>query len=238
MIWEKFKDCFHESWHNKIKQFIESEECDVIYEYLKSESKRGKVIAPFSHDVYRCFKETPLTELKVIIVGTCPYPLVRNGVPIADGLLLGCSTSTGLQPSLQQFYDGIERELHNGFSLNTIKPLDVSYLAHQGVLMYNAALTTEVNKMGSHLELWDSFNNYLFTNVFAFSGIPTIFLGKEAAKNRKYLTGFDWQFPITHPGLASYKNGDWDTEGTFTKVNKIIKENNGFEINWLQKVET
>lgn len=237
MNFENFKDAFHESWHEKIKPFIESEDCDKIYAYLKSESKRGKMIAPLSFNVYRCFKETPLNEMKVIIVGMCPYHTIKNNVYVADGLLMGCSVTNTLQPSLQQFYDALEREFCNGFSLNTIKPVDVSYLAHQGVLMYNAALTTEINKAGSHLELWEPFNKYLFTEVFAFSGIPIIFLGKEAAKNRKYLTGFDWQFPISHPASASYTNGDWNTEGTFTKVNKIIKENNGFEINWLQKVE-
>ena len=55
MIWDNFKDMFHESWHDKMKPFIESEECDKIYVHLKSESKRGKTIVPFSHNVYRCF---------------------------------------------------------------------------------------------------------------------------------------------------------------------------------------
>ena len=26
---------------------------------------------------------------------------------------------------------------------------------------------------------------------------------------------------------------DWDTEGTFTKINKILKENNNLEIDWM-----
>ena len=237
MIWEKFKDFFHESWHDKMKPFIESEECDKIYAHLKSESKRGKMILPLSENVYRCFKETPFNEIKVIIVGMCPYHVMRSGNPVADGLLMGCSTTGVLQPSLEQFYGGIERELYRGFALDRKKNPDVSYLAHQGVFMYNAALTTELNKAGSHLELWEPLNDYLFTNVFAFSGIPTIFLGKEAAKVSKYLTGFDWQFPISHPASASYKNGEWSTEGTFKKVNTLIKENNGYTIDWLKKID-
>jgi len=73
MIWEKFVDFFHESWHEKMRPFIESEECDKIYAFLKTESKRGKRIAPLSHNVFRCFKETPLTDVRVILVGMCPY---------------------------------------------------------------------------------------------------------------------------------------------------------------------
>jgi len=237
MIWDNFKDSFHESWHDKMRLFIESEECDKIYAFLKSESGRGKMIAPISSNVFRCFKETPFNEVKVIIVGMCPYHIMRNGTPVADGLLMGCSNTGVMQPSLEQFYGGIERELYNGLALDRTKDPDVSYLAHQGVLMYNAALTTEMNKAGSHLELWDPLNDYLFSNVFAFSGIPTVFLGKEAAKVSKYLTGFDWQFPISHPASASYKNSEWSTEGTFTKVNTLIKETNGYTIDWLKKVE-
>jgi hypothetical protein len=41
MNWEKFKELFHESWHVKMRPFIESKECDDIYEFLKKESKRG-----------------------------------------------------------------------------------------------------------------------------------------------------------------------------------------------------
>jgi hypothetical protein len=67
MNFEKFKRCFHESWHDKIRPFIESEECDNIYKFLKHESGRGKRIAPLSDNVYRCFLETPLDTLKVVM---------------------------------------------------------------------------------------------------------------------------------------------------------------------------
>jgi ribosomal 50S subunit-recycling heat shock protein len=65
MDWNKFSHQFDESWHNIIKPFIESEECDKIYAFLKKESARGKKIAPNSSDVFRCFKETKLSDLKV-----------------------------------------------------------------------------------------------------------------------------------------------------------------------------
>ncbi len=42
----------------------------------------------------------------------------------------------------------IEKELYDGLDLEHVKNPDVSYLAKQGVLMYNAALTTEMNKAG------------------------------------------------------------------------------------------
>ena len=234
MIWEKFKDQFHESWHAKMQSFIESEECDKIYAHLKERSKKGHKIAPLSSNTFRAFRETPLTELKVVLMGMCPYHTAINDVPVADGLLMGCSVTGKLQPSLEQFYGGIERELHNGLNLYYTKNPDVSYLAKQGVLMMNAALTTEINKAGSHIALWEPFIKHFFSCIET-EGAPIIFLGKDAAKYKKYVGPFKWSFVVSHPASASYKNTEWDTEGTFGKVNKILKDNNNFQINWLDE---
>jgi len=233
MTWEKFKDFFHPSWHVKMQPFIESKECDEIYKFLKKESGRGKTIVPLSSNVYRCFKETSLDDLKVVMLGMCPYHTLKNGEPIADGLLMGCSNTNYLQPSLQQFYDAIEREMHGGLNLKAYKFPDVSYLAKQGVLMLNAALTTEINKAGSHMALWEPFTKYVFEEILAVTGVPIIYLGKEAAKYEKYASPFSWSFPISHPASAAYKQDEWKTEGVFTKVNKILKDNNNFKINWM-----
>jgi len=236
MKWELFKDQFHESWHAKMQPFIESEECDNIYKYLKAESKRGKKIAPLSSAVYRCFRETPLDELKVVMIGMCPYHTFYNGAPVADGLLMGCSVTGRMQPSLEKFYDGVEKELYDGLSLDHVKNPDVAYLAKQGVLMYNAALTTEMNKAGSHIELWEPFTKYVLEEIVTPTGVPVIFLGKDASKYEKYTSPFSWNFVLTHPASAAYKQSDWNTEGVFTKVNKVLKDNNNFHIEWLDKV--
>jgi uracil-DNA glycosylase len=233
MNWDKFKDEIHESWHEKLQPFIESEACDKIYSYLKSESQRGKKIAPLSSNVWRCFKETPLTNLKVVMIGMCPYHTAKNGTPVADGLLMGCSVTKQLQPSLEKFYRGIEIELYNGLELTAMNPPDVSYLAKQGVLMLNAALTTEINKAGSHIEIWKPFIEYLFENVFQYEDAPIIFLGKDAGRYKKLVAPFKWSFVLTHPASAAYKQCDWDTEGAFGKVNKILEENKNCKIQWL-----
>ena len=93
MKWELFKEHFHESWHSKMQPFIESEACDNIYKYLKAESRRGKRIAPLSSVMYRCFKETSLDDLKVVMMGMCPYHTFKYDEPVADGLLMGCSVT-------------------------------------------------------------------------------------------------------------------------------------------------
>lgn len=233
MIWENFKGKFHESWHRKVQPFIESEECDKIYAFLKEESKRGKQIAPISANTFRCFMETPLDEIKVIMVGMCPYHTFRNGMPVADGLLMGCSTTGFLQPTLDKFYKGVEEDLYDGMNLNYEKNPDVSYLARQGVLMLNAGLTVEANKAGSHNAIWEPFMKYLFQEIFDVIRVPVIFLGKEATKIEKYVDPFTWTFKVSHPASASYSNADWDAEHVFRKVNKILKDTNNHKVKWL-----
>jgi len=235
MLFDKFKDHFHESWHEVMQPFIESEDCDAIYAHLKSEGRRGKKIAPLSSDTYRCFKETPLNEMKVVLLGMCPYHTQLNGVPVADGLLMGCSITEKLQPSLQQFYNALEQDLYNGLNLRINKHPDVSYLAQQGVLMLNAALTTEMNKAGSHLTIWEPFIKYVFENAIAPSGVPVVFLGKEASKFKRYMAPFTWAFELTHPASASYKNTDWDSMKTFSKINRMMIDEKKQLINWLDE---
>ena len=233
MNWTNFKSQFHPSWHAKMRPFIESEQCDKIYAFLKSESKRGKRVAPLSNAVWRCFFETPLDEVKVVMVGLCPYHTLKDDAPVADGLLMGCSITGKLQPTLEQFYSGIEKELYNGLNLNYRPTPDVTYLSAQGVLMLNAALTTEINKAGSHLDIWEPFMKYLFEEVLNYLGVPIVFLGKDAARYKKYTGIFAHVIQLSHPASAAYKNSEWDTEGTISKIDVLLEENNGFGVQWL-----
>lgn len=234
MIWENFKDSFHESWHKKMQPWVESEDCDRVYGFLKKESRRGRRIAPLSSDTFRAFKETSFDDLKVVFMGLSPYHTFRHGVPVTNGLLMDCSNTGRLQPSLMNWYDAIERELYNGLNLNLFRDPDLSYLAQQGVLLTNASLTVEMNKPGSHLKIWEGFIQYLLGDVLFGTGVPIVFLGKEAGKYERWVAPFTHKFTVSHPASASYADMEWDSEGVFKKINKILKDSNNYEINWMK----
>jgi uracil-DNA glycosylase len=178
--------------------------------------------------------ETPLDEVKVVLMGMAPYHTLKQGSPVADGLLMGCSTTGVLQPSLEQFYGAIEREVYNGLCLHCDKNNpDVTYLAKQGVLMFNASLTTEINKAGSHIKLWEPFTKYVIEEILNVQQVPFVFLGKDAAQYSRYVNPFAWSFTTTHPASASYRNTEWESGDVFRMVNKVIKDNNNFQIEWL-----
>lgn len=237
MIWEKFKDQFHPSWWNKVKPFIESEKCDKIYEFLKKEGKRGKKIAPSFMHTYRAFLETPLNDIKVVLLSYCPYHTFINGIPVADGLAFSCGITGKMQPSLDVFFTGLENDLCNGMNLNYIRNPDLTYLAKDGVLLWNVALTVEQNKAGSHQDVWEPFTKYVLEECLAYTGIPVVFIGKDAAKYKKYVSPLTHGhiFEIEHPAYAARINADWDTKRVFTKINSLVKENNGYTINWFNE---
>ena len=237
MNWANFSEKFHPSWHSKIRPFVESEECDRIYEFLKGESKRGVQIAPLSSATFRAFLETPYDEIKCIVLAYCPYHTFKNGLPIADGLALSCSITNYPQPSLEIFYSAIENELYNGLCAPCIKNPNLSFLARNGVLLLNAGLTVAMNKPGSHNLIWEPFMKYLFENVFDVIKVPIILLGKEAQKIEKYIDPYTKVFKLSHPAASSYQGTDWDSEGVFKKVEKILLDTNNHKIQWMDTHE-
>ncbi len=220
-----------------MKSFIESSECDKLYSKLKERSKMGHKIAPSSQNTWRMFKELPLNEIKVIIIGMDPYNKFINNSPIADGISMSCSITEKLQPSLEKFYSGIEEELYNGLNLSYNKNPDLLYLVKQGVFLGNSAYSVECNKPGSHIPYWESFQKYFFEEIVGYSGIPILLLGREAQKLEKYITPFTHIFSLPHPVSASYNDSNWSTNGVFGKINKIIKENNNLTIKWLEEYD-
>lgn len=216
----KFIDYFG-TWWPKIEPLFDNGVMNKIFEFLKSESRSGKTIAPISDNTFRCFKETPLENLKVVMMGMCPYHTIVNGKMVADGLLMSCSNHNNyLAPSLVQFYNAVEEEFNNGLCLPCIRTGDLSYLSRQGVLMFNAALTTEINIAKAHQNIWEPFTEHIM-KIVNMRDIPVIFLGKEAQK-----FSFDSyrHFKISHPASVCYRaqKENWSSEGVFKKVNKLL----------------
>ena len=229
---DKFAPLFGD-WWDKIEPFFDEGGFDPIYEQLKKDSVMGKRIAPISGNVYKCFQETPLEKLKVVLVGMCPYHSSFEGSPVADGLLMGCSVTNKLQPSLAKFYDAVERDVYDGVALDGDKNPDVEFLAAQGVLMLNSALTTQIGVAGSHIKLWEPFTTYLFKKVFIVENVPIVFLGKDAAKYKQYTNPNGHVFELSHPASAAYKQENWESEGVFKKVTEIVKGQIDYTIDWL-----
>jgi uracil-DNA glycosylase len=230
MNYEKVASQFGE-WGPKFKPFIESDAFDEIFKFLKSESAQGKTICPASKDVFRAFRETPYKDLKAIFLLQDPYPWIKNGVMVADGIPMSCSNNKILQPSLELFYEGMEDDL----GIKVPRNPDLSYLCNQGVLFLNSSLTVEANKRNSHKGIWDKFNSFLVEEVINFynTGLCYVSLGEDAKLMTKAITPFlHYSFEVEHPAAAAHHERKWNHSKIFSAINKVIKNNNNHEIKW------
>jgi uracil-DNA glycosylase len=225
---EIFKPKFG-NWWEKIEPFFHL--LEPIYKKLKEDSASMKRIFPTYTDTFKAFEKTDFNNLKAVVVGICPYHTKKfDGTVIADGIALSCSKTGELQPSLKNWYKAMKKEFP---SAEFQEKADLSYLAENGVLMYNFALTVENRKPLIHNDLWEPFTKALFEQVISNTGVPVIFMGKECHKAAKWLAPFQWNFCISHPASAAYSGDEWNSEGAFKKVSVIIKDNTGIDFNWL-----
>lgn len=235
MDYNKFSSFFEVGWGNKLRPFIESKEMTDIYSYLKDRSRKGAKIFPESVYTYEAFKKCKYDDLRVVIMGMCPYHTKKDGIIVADGLALSCSNTKTLASSLESFYKGIEQDLYNGLGLDMVRNPDLTFLAEQGVLLWNAGMTVEENKAGSHNGIWEPFTRFVIEEVLNKynSGLVFLFLGKDAAKYEKYVAPFiHHTMVVEHPAVSSYSNRPWRHENIFSRTNDILRKSNNIGINW------
>jgi len=238
MNWEKFKNKFHKSWHKGIRPFIESEECDEIFKFLKSETRGElsfpegllqKKIAPASINTFKAFM-TPLDEIKCLIIGGPPYSEFVNEQSVATGLLLDCSITEKVTPELRNFYEGIETEYYKGLNLDYIQEWNLEYLTERGVMLLNSSLTVEKDNNGGHELVWEPFIRYMLEEIIGYTMVPILFIGPSYNHYKNIVEQSNYVYHL--PALSGI-GVKWDTKDTFAKINEIIEGNDEESIMWL-----
>lgn len=235
MDFSKFEDQLGD-WGPKLKPFIESKECDELYTFLKEEKRRGRKICPYWENTFRAFKETPYKDLKVVFILQDPYNRISSqGIMISDGVAMSCKNTGKLQPSLEKFYEAVEDDVFKGMNLNMIRNPDLTFLCNQGIMMTNTALTVEKDKPTSHGEAWKPFMKYMFEEVYSKynNGLIFVLAGKQSQYFARYINPLQhYIIEVEHPAFAARKERKWRHDGLFSKINKILKENNNYEPIW------
>ena len=237
-------------WGPKFKPFIESSDMWEIMDKIRKDAFKerinengdivfikGETIVPFSDNTFRTFKTTNPNNIRVIFILQDPYPRYYKGtkIPQADGIALSCENSPdgALQPSLNYFYDAIDKELE----IKVERSNNLLYLHEQGIMMLNSDLTCKLNKTESHSGYWDKFQKYFLEEVmYETTGIIYVLCGKLSHRLEKYINPLgNYIFKLSHPSSAQYGMGYWESKNIFLKINKILKDNNNFNIYWNKK---
>ena len=176
------------------------------------------VVCPRPEDVFR-FTETPLAEVKVVILGQDPY----HGRGQADGLAFSVREGVTLPPSLRnilrELADDVGVKKHvNGTAKSVPYFGNLTPWTRQGVLLLNTALTVREGEAGSHCDIWQPFTDEVIRAVIRSSRYRPHFIlwgrrAKEALERnvgwgtQKRLDTRHWTHVTTPSGVSYYRVG-------------------------------
>jgi uracil-DNA glycosylase len=220
-------------WYTALKPFINSNDFTEIIDKLILEVENKKRFVPKLKDIFNPFMFCNLQDLKVVIIGQDPYPMLQTNnnleQSVADGIAFSCSYTMKEQPLLTKIFDAIQ-STDSSYERNP----DLSRWSKQGVLLLNTALTTQLNKPGTHYEIWKPFLSfvldYLYWNK---TDLVFILMGKVAGEWEDLINDSNSLIiKTTHPVSASYNNTDWDCKNCFNRANKFLSDQGKDQIIW------
>lgn len=219
-------------WASFLRAHLRSSEFESIIDFLVNENQEGRRFTPPLKQLFRAFEECPLDKIKVVIIGQDPYPQPL----VADGIAFSCSNTNKAEASLRYMLRAIEDTvaLEDRDPVENEERLDLVRWSHQGVLMLNSALTTEVSKIGKHVDTWKPFMEYLLDMLnFQETGLVWALMGKQAQQYEAFIGDHHTVLKSTHPAYAAYqKQFNWDCNDIFNKINLQLVDYKKEKILW------
>ena len=196
-----------------------------LYKTVKEEYSTHEVFPP-ADDIFNAFDFTPLSQVKVVILGQDPYH--NNGQ--AHGLCFSVKPDVEIPPSLVNIY----KELHDDCGCYIPNNGYLEKWARQGVLLLNASLTVRQGMANSHQNAgWQIFTDRVISELNR-KETPIVFLlwGANAEKKARVITNPIHKKLITvHPSPLSAYRGFFGCRH-FSKANEILKESMQEPVDW------
>lgn len=214
-------------WGDVLKTFLLSTDFESILETLLKQAKEGKRFTPQLKLVFKAFEECPLKDLKVVVIGQDPYPQPYT----ASGIAFSCDVTGKPEKSLKYIFKAIEDTVYkDGYLWDP----DLTRWSNQGILLINTALTTEMNKTGTHYELWKPFLTFLLDYLTIQNpGLVYAFLGKKAQDWAESIPDNNYKLMASHPASAAYKElAVWDCDDIFNKISTLVHKQFNEKIIW------
>ena len=195
--------------------------------FLAEQKKLGKTIYPPANEYFNALNTTPLSQVKVVILGQDPY----HGVGQAHGLCFSVRRGVAVPPSLQNIY----RELFNDVGAQPVRHGDLSTWAAQGVLLLNSVLTVEAGMPASHQGRgWELFTDEII-KVLNEQCENLVFLlwGSYAQKKGQHIdTNKHLVLKAVHPSPMAANRGGFFGCKHFSQTNAYLVEHGLTPINW------
>ena len=210
---EILKDEYEKGYFKKMTNFL-------VKEY------KEKTIYPKENEIFKAFRLTPYSNVKVVILGQDPY----HDVGQAEGLSFSVKEGIKRPPSLINIY----KELFDDLGYNIVENGSLVKWANEGVLLLNAILTVEKDKAASHSKIgWEEFTDEVIKKVNE-KETPVVFIlwGSFARSKKKYITNKKHLvIESAHPSPLSAYNGFFGSR-PFSRTNDFLVKNGIKPIDW------
>jgi len=214
-----------EGWKAALNQEFSKPYFHQLIDFLRLE-KKNQVVFPPGSLIFSAFNLTPLTRVKVVLLGQDPY----HGYGQAHGLSFSVPDGMALPPSLKNIF----KELQSDLGISPPASGNLSGWARQGVLLLNTTLTVRKSAPASHSgKGWEIFTDEVIRALSLYrAGIVFLLWGKHA-QNKLALIDTDKHFVLTapHPSPFSAHSGFFGCKH-FSKTNEILSQNGLEPVVW------
>lgn len=197
-----------------------------LYQFVKEEYSRATIYPP-AEDIFNAMHFTPLSKVKVLILGQDPYHEPNQ----AHGLSFSVPVDQkNIPPSLQNIYKELNSDLgcyipNNGY---------LKKWADQGVLLLNTVLTVRAHQAFSHQgKGWEQFTDAIISAVNEQDRPIVYMLWGKPAQSKMSMLNNPKHLILTapHPSPLSAHRGFMGCRH-FSKANDFLIANGQSPIDW------
>lgn len=215
-----------ESWKAALSAEFRKPYFVEIAGFLKNEKLAGKTVYPPGKLIFNAFNTTPISNVKIVILGQDPY----HNPGQAHGLSFSVPYGVPAPPSLVNIF----KEQFTDLGIPIPKHGNLEKWAKQGVLMLNASLTVEINKPMSHSKIgWHLFTDAVIKTISDQKDGVVFMLWGSFAKSKQELIDKAKHLILTaaHPSPLSAHNGFMGCRH-FSKANEWLLQKGLTPIDW------
>lgn len=213
-------------WLDAIEEEFKKPYYSELYKFVREEYSRTKIYPP-AEDIFNAFHFTPLSQVKVLLLGQDPYHNEHQAHGLSFSVL---PDQPEIPPSLQNIYKELKEDCgcyipDNGY---------LKKWADQGVLLLNTVLTVRAHQANSHQgKGWENFTDAVIEAVNAQDRPIVYFLwGRPAQMKEKMLTNpKHLVLKAPHPSPLSAYRGFFGCKH-FSQANEFLKANGIEPIDW------
>ena len=212
-------------WDEVLSPLFNDERYLKIREFLKYEYSHH-VIYPDMYDLYNCFRFTPLSEVRAVILGQDPYHEPNQ----AHGLCFSVKKGVKIPPSLVNIY----KEIGDDLGITEPESGDLTAWAKSGVLLLNTTLTVREHLANSHSKCgWAWFTDSVIKLISDRTQNTVFILWGGNARSKTTLNDGNRHLILqsAHPSPLSAYNGFFGSK-PFSKTNEYLTTHGKPPINW------